>query len=87
MALSLCLSREAQEAGIYTRWVLVQASACDLEAARPWYNNDIIDLRNRVLEYPNSWKTGFLRIGEVGPSRIPKMKWQTHSDNGSNFMR
>ena len=67
----LCPSREGQEAGIYTSWTLVRVLAYDLEAMRPLYKNDIIDSRNRFLENSNSWKTGFLRIGDVGPSRIP----------------
>ena len=91
MLISVCLSlrpsREGQEAGIYICWTLVQALVCDLEAVHPSYNNDMIDSRNMFHENPNSQKTGFLRIGEVEPSRIATMLRQTGSGHGSTYMR
>ena len=73
--------------GIYTCWTLVRALECDLEAARPSCDNNIVDVRNRVHENPNSWKTDFLRISEVGPLWIPTMVWQTSSGHSSNSIR
>ena len=72
--------------GIYTHWTIIRARACDLEAACPSFDNDIIDSRNRFLENPNSWKTGFLTIDVVGPSKIPTMAWRTCSGHSSNYM-
>ena len=79
-----CLER--REAGVYMHGTLVRPRACDLEAARPSYDTDIIDARNRFLENANRCKKGFVRIGEVQPSRIPMMVWQTSSGHGSNYM-
>ena len=66
---------------------LCERGRVTLEVARPLYENNITDLRNTFLENPNSWKTGFLRIGEVGHLRISTMMWQTSSGQGSNYMR
>lgn len=72
---------------MYICCTLVQAWACDLEAARPSYDNDLIDSRNRFLEIHNTGKTSFLTFNKVEPSRILTMAWQTGSGHGSNYMK
>ena len=52
---TLCPSKERREEGIYSYWTLVRAQACDLEAVRSWYDNDIM-----------AQKTGFLKIPRAG---------------------
>ena len=85
--LAVCLSREEQEEDIYTHRTLVRVQACDRKAVLPSYDNKITDSRNRFLESASSWKTGFLRISNIGPLRIATLVWQNSSGHSSNYMR